>query len=133
MPKILFDAVDVRKLLEANPEVEAELTKNAAAQVAEQFKRKVLDNSSTLVERLINEINSKLNYKYRLPEVVLDVIKSTAQDHFKQLAADKADRVVKDAFDSAIERYDRALEKRLDGFVATAVEKRVALLLRGLK
>lgn len=125
MPKLLFNATDIARILENHPEVEAELTKTAADQIAESFKRKVLNQSSTLTDRLIAEINSKLNYKYHLPDVVIKVIKECADDHFKRITDADAEKRAKKAFDEAAARYVRDLPGRLDKLVTDIVEKKV--------
>lgn len=126
MAKLLIDAASLKAMLDKNPEVEVELVKNAAAQIAEQFKRKALDQSSTIVDRLIDEINSKLNYKYHLPEHVLAVIKDAANDHLKKLTEQEATARAKKAFDLAVTHYASKMEDRIDAMVTTAIEKKMA-------
>lgn len=126
MTKILIDAVAVREMLDKHPEIELELTKNAAAQIAEQFKRKVLNDQGTLVDRLIEEINSKLNYKYHLPKQVLDVIRSAVEGHVKHLAENEAETMARTAFAKALDSYARQMDSKIDAIVIAKVEKKVA-------
>jgi hypothetical protein len=126
MASLIIDARTLAAILEKHPEIQIELAKTAAAQIAEQLKRKVIGEQSTIVDGLIAEINSTLNYKYHLPDVARKVIREAAADYFKDLAERKAEEIARSAYEEAAARYGKKLEAKLDGMITTAIEKKVA-------
>src|SRR5690348_9918358 len=98
MTKLLIDAATLGALIAKQPEIEIEITKNASAQIAELFRRKVLDRKEGIVDNLINEINGRLNYKYHLPDNVLKVIREATTDHIKKLNEQNAEALASKAF-----------------------------------
>lgn len=84
MNKILINASTLKQMLDTQPEIEIELIKNASAQIAEVLKRKINEQKSAIYDNAVQEINSKLNYKYHLPDQVLGVIRSVVEDEIKK-------------------------------------------------
>jgi adenosine deaminase len=125
MNKILINATVLKQMLEAQPEVEIELVKNATAQIAEVLKRKVNENKSAIFDNAVTEINSRLNYKYHLPDQVLKVIRSAVEDEIKKFNENQASKMAKEAFEKAIVSYEKKLETRIDAMITTSIEKKV--------
>lgn len=123
MTKLIVDASDFLKMLPK--ETEVELIKNGAAQIAEQFKRRVLGDQDALIERLISEINQRLSYKYQLPETVLRVIRDVTMDNIKKFNEKQADETARKYFDEAFKAHSDALEKKIDGMATSLIEKKI--------
>lgn len=125
MTKLLLDATVLREMLERQPEIEVELIRNASAQIAEVLKRKINEQKSEIYDNAVKEINSRLNYKYHLPEQVLRVIQSAVDDRIERFNAEQAQRLATEAFIKAVSGYEKKLSDRLDGIITEAVEKKV--------
>jgi len=126
MNKILINASVLKQMLESQPEIEIELIKNAAAQIAEVLKKKINQEKSVIYDNAVTEINNRLNYKYHLPKQVLDVIGSAVDDQIKRFNDNQASKMAKEAFDKAVISYEKKLEARIDATITSMIEKKVA-------
>lgn len=125
MNKILINATVLKQMLDTQPEIEIELVKNASAQVAEVLKRKINEDKSKIYEQAVAEINSKLNYKYHLPDQVLKVIQSDVDDKITKFNDTQAEKLASEVFTRELRSYELRLEKRLDSMITEAIEKKV--------
>ncbi len=125
MNKILINATVLTEMLKSQPEIEIELIKNASAQIAEVLKRKINEQKSVIYDNAVSEINSRLNYKYHLPEQVLRVIKSAVEDEIKKFNEKKADQLATETFARELRSYELKLERKLDNMITTIIEKKV--------
>lgn len=126
MNKILINATVLAEMLKTQPEIEIELIKTASAQIAEVLKRKINEQKSAIYDNAVTEINSRLNYKYHLPEQVLRVIKSSVEDEIKIFNEKKASALAEEVFAKELRVCEIKLERKLDGMITTIIEKKVA-------
>lgn len=125
MNKILINASTLKQMLDTQPEIEIELIKTASAQIAEVLKRKINEQKSAIYDNAVTEINSRLNYKYHLPEQVLKVIKSAVEDEIKKFNEKKASALADEVFNRELRSYELKLERKIDSMITGIIEKKV--------
>jgi hypothetical protein len=128
IPKLIIGAGVLQELLAKHPEIEIELVKNGAAQVATAFAKKFNAGSQAdaLIQNIISRVNTELNYKYHMPPAVMKVIETVVRDNIAKYNAEQAEGLAKKYFDEAFARHSKALESKLEGMATSIVEKKVA-------
>lgn len=130
--KVVINAEGVRQLIKDNPEVEVDLAKNAAAQVAAVLKRDL--NVQQIVDRAIDSINKQVATGYTMPKEVRDQIATTVDravsDRMRSLMTDTFEENLRSFFKERQNWLSDSAERRLDDLINRKVADILAAMRR---
>ena len=118
MTRVILDATGVRALLDQDPEFFGELSKNAAAQVAEQFAKRTANISERVGKTLDEEVGRTL--------LTPEWRSRTLTPYAREIVNLAADRAVREAVGASL---DHAIDAALSGLVEN-LDARINTLVR---
>lgn len=122
MTKILINAKVLQQMLADQPELEAELVKNASDQVAEAFKRKV--DASAMVAKMVKSLEEQLSYRHNpVSETAKQIIQQAANEAVKNAMSNWSDNTVKEAVRKAMDGHKIWIQNNLNGIIIEKVNQ----------
>ena len=130
--KILIGASELAALLASHPDIELELTRQAASLVADQLLKKVDRNQ--MVNSIIVQINRDVSNRWSFPKEASEIIAMKAKERVdyelqSQIRA-KVQKMIDKAFENATSRAITMLENKLNAKIDATVLDRVTATLK---
>lgn len=120
MTKILINASVLQQMLKDQPEIEAELVKNAAAQVAEAFKKKV--DTAAMVNQMVLNLQEQLSYRHSpVSKHASEIIRAVAEEHIKKVMENLATNLIETAVKKALDNHKIWIQNNLNGLIIDKV------------
>lgn len=120
MTKILINAKVLQQMLADQPELEIELVKNAADQVAEAFKKKV--DTSVMANQMFQNLSEQLSYRHSpVSAAATDIISKQVALLIKQMMNEQAGKMIEAAVKQSIEGHKTWIMNNLNGIIVDRV------------
>ena len=120
MTKILINAKVLQQMLADQPEVEIELVKNTADQVAQAFKRRI--DTTTMVNQMVANLSEQLSYRHsHISNAAKELIAKQISEMLKSMMNEQAGKMIEAAVKQSIEGHKTWIMNNLNGIIVDRV------------
>ena len=120
MTKILVNASVLQQIFMNSPDVEIDLTKTAASQVAEAFKKKV--DTATMVNNMVSNLEEQLHYRHHpLSKTINDHIEKQVSEAVRKVLIETSGKMIEDAVKKAMDNHKIWIQNNLNGIIIDRV------------
>ena len=122
MTKILINAKVLMNLFSSNEEFEVDLVKNASAQVAEAFKKKI--DTSAMVNQMVKNLEEQLSYRHNpVSETTKKIIQHAANEAVNAALSNWTDNTIKAAVKKSMDEHKVWIQNNLNGIIIDKVNQ----------
>ena len=107
-------------MLANQPEVEIELVKNTADQVAQAFKRRI--DTTTMVNQMVANLSEQLSYRHsHISNAAKELIAKQISEMLKSMMNEQAGKMIEAAVKQSIEGHKTWIMNNLNGIIVDRV------------